>query len=182
MSEDDEKAVPTAAKKSGRGSGVVSELVMLLVKMAAIIAVTLLIFTVMFGIFRNADISMNPAIKDADLVLFYRLDKDYVKSDVLVLKYQGKVQARRVIAAAGDTVDIKEDGLYINGFLQQEPEIYQDTVRYDTGVEFPLTVGEGQVFVLGDGREDATDSRVYGCVNVSDTLGKVMTVIRRRGI
>jgi len=182
MSEEVRRTVRKASGAGGSGEGVMTEFLLLLIKMAAIIAVIVLIFTVMFGIFRNADISMSPAIKDADLVFFYRMDKNYVKSDVLILKYQGKEQARRVIAVAGDTVDIKEDGLYLNGAHQQEPEIYEKTVRYDTGVEFPLTVGEGQVFVLGDGRENVTDSRVYGCVNVSDTLGKVMTIVRRRGI
>ena len=110
------------------------------------------------------------------------MDKEYVKSDVLALEYEGETQARRVIAVAGDEVDITEDGLFINGSLQQEHEIYEETVRYDTDIEFPLMVGEGQVFVLGDGRENAADSRVYGCVNVEDTMGKLMMIIRHRGI
>ena len=75
------------------------------------------------------------------------------------------MQARRVLAAAGDEVDITEEGLFINGSLQQEHDIYEETIRYVTGIEFPLMVGEGQVFVLGDGRENAIDSRVYGCIN-----------------
>ena len=73
-------------------------------------------------------------------------------------------------------------GLLINGSLQQEQEIYQKTERYQEGGEFPLTVPEGQVFVLGDSRSGATDSRIYGSVEIEDTLGKVMTVIRRRSI
>ena len=126
---------------------------------------------------------MAPAIKDGDLVIFYRYTSaGYLPQDVIVLKHNGQSQARRVVATAGDTVDITEDGLMINGALQQEPEIYQMTQRYQDGVSFPLTVPEGQVFVLGDSRSGAEDSRMYGCLNIDDTLGKVITVIRRRSI
>jgi len=79
-------------------------------------------------------------------------------------------------------VDITEDGLLINGALQQEPDIFRNTLRYEGGVSFPLTVPEGQVFVLGDNRMDATDSRMYGCVEIKESLGKVIAVIRCRDI
>lgn len=164
------------------GPGVMRELLYLLLKIVAIAAAFLLIFTFLFGIYRNGDVSMFPSVKDGDLVLFYRLDKAYVKSDAVVLKYKGETMTRRVIAIAGDTVDITDEGLFINGSLQIEHDIYEKTERFNTGVEFPLKVGEGQVFVLGDARKNATDSRVFGCVNISDTLGKVTAVIRRRGI
>ena len=155
---------------------------LLLAKIAVILVVVLLVFTFMFGLHRGADASMAPAVKDGDLVLFYRLDKTYAAGDALLLEFEGQKQVRRVIATAGDTVDITEDGLLINGALQQEPEIYQNTQRYAGGATFPLTVGESQVFVLGDARENATDSRVYGAVNVKDTLGKIITILRRRSI
>lgn len=53
---------------------------------------------------------MYPNIKDGDLVVYYRLDKNYTARDLTVLDYQGSRQVRRVIAVAGDTVDITEDG------------------------------------------------------------------------
>ena len=126
---------------------------------------------------------MAPAIKDGDLVFFYRYTSaGYLPQDVIVLEYNGQRQARRVVATAGDTVDITENGLVINGAQQHEPEIHHKTERYQDGVSFPLTVPERQVFVLGDNRTDSTDSRKYGCIRIEDTLGKVMTVIRRRDI
>jgi signal peptidase I len=158
------------------------ELMYLLLKIAALAIAVVLIFTFLFGAFRTNDVSMAPAIQEGDLILYYRLDKSYVASDTLVLKYKDQTQVRRVIAVAGDTVDITENGLSINGAVQDEPRIYEETYRYDTGVEFPLTVPEGEVFVLGDGRESSTDSRIYGTVRIKDTMGKVMAVIRRRGI
>lgn len=158
------------------------ELLLLFVKIAAIILAFILLFTFMFGLCRNLDASMDPAVKDGDLVMFYRLDKDYVAQDTLVLEFGGKKQVRRVIAVAGDTVDITEDGLLINGAIQQEKAIYSLTQRYEDGVEFPLIVEEGEVFVLGDNRDSATDSRVYSTVKNRDTLGKVMVILRWRNV
>lgn len=158
------------------------EILFLLAKIAAVVIVLLLGFTFMFGLYRNGEASMTPAVKDGDLVVFYRLDKNYVADDVLVLEFEGKKQVRRVVATAGDIVDITEEGLFINGALQQETRIYTPTQRYEGGVEFPLTVKEGQVFVLGDSRVNAADSRIYGGVGVRDTLGKVMTIFRWRNI
>jgi signal peptidase I len=102
--------------------------------------------------------------------------------DVVVLDFQGQRQARRVVASAGDTVDISENGLLVNGALQQETEIFHRTERYAEGIHFPYTVPEGSVFLLGDMRTNATDSRIYGSVRIEDTMGKVMAVIRRRSI
>jgi signal peptidase I len=77
-------------------------------------------------------------------------------------------------------VDITERGLMINGSYQQEPGIYEETPRYEQGADFPITLGASQVFVLGDSRGSATDSRIYGAVDTSNTLGTVIAVVRRR--
>jgi signal peptidase I len=173
----------TAKKTAPQPRSIWKELLFLLVKVISIALIFVLLFTFLFGIIRYQEPSMSPAIKDGDMVLFYRYrTKGYLPQDAVALTTNGKTMVRRVLATAGDIVDITEDGLLINGALQQEPEIYQKTERYQDGVEFPLTVPEGYVFVLGDSRTGATDSRVYGCVKIDDTLGKVMTVIRRRSI
>lgn len=158
------------------------EILFLLMKIAVIVLAFILVFTFMFGLCRNPDASMVPAVKDGDLVMFYRLDKDYVFQDMVVLEFKEKKQVRRVLATAGDTVDITEDGLLVNGALLQEQGIYSPTKRYEAGVEFPLTIGEGEVFVLGDSRENGTDSRIYGAVRIKDTLGKVMLILRWRDV
>ena len=169
-----------AKERGGVKKGILYELLMLGIKIAAIIGVLVIIFTLIFGIFRTSDLSMHPAIRDGDLVMYYRFDKKYVASDTVVLQYEGEQQVRRVVAVAGDTVDFKDGRLVINGSAQEEREIHEETYRYETDVEFPLTVGEGEIFVLGDGREHSTDSRVYGTVPVNKTLGKVTMIIRTR--
>jgi signal peptidase I len=163
-------------------SGLFKSLAFLLLKIGVIVAIAVSLFSFVFGLFYNVDPSMTPAIKDGDLVMFYRLDKDYKAGDSTVIEIGGEKQVRRVVATAGNVVDITDKGLMINGAFQQESAIYAKTRRYDTKVQFPLTVQEGQIFVLGDSREIATDSRVYGVLNSNDTLGKVMALLRRRDI
>jgi len=176
-------ASPETAPIASSEPSILWDLGALALKIVIIAIVFMLIFTFFYGFSRNKDPDMAPAVKDGDLVLFYRLDKDYAIDDLLLLDFHGDRQARRVVAKAGDTVDITEEGrLIINGAIQQEPNINEQTRRYEGGVSFPLTVGQGQVFVLGDARENATDSRIYGPVNTKDTLGTVITIIRRRGL
>lgn len=159
------------------------DLLFVLLKIGIIILVFVAIFTFIYGAFRCDDPSMSPAIKDGDLVVYYRLDKNYVLSDVAAIEENGHVTAKRVVAESGDTVDITEDGkLIVNGAIQQETSIYEDTYRYEEGIDFPVTLKEGEIFLLGDARENSTDSRIYGPVQEEDTLGKVIIIFRRRGI
>lgn len=170
-------------ERKARGTSLWNDLLFLILKIASILLIGIILFTFMFGFVRYQDPYMDPALKDGDLVIFHRYTKaGYLPRDTIVLEIDGRQQVRRVVATAGDTVDITEEGLIINGAPQQETEIYEKTERYADGVSFPLIVPEGKIFVLGDRRGGAEDSRIYGCVTIEDTLGKVMAVIRRRGI
>jgi len=154
----------------------------LLLKIVLIVGCIFAIFTFIYGVARVPDVSMSPSVKDGDLALYYRLDKMFNLGDVAVVQYQGRTGLGRVVAMEGDVVDITADGLVVNGALQVSQNIFYPTTQYAQGVSFPLTVGAGQVFLLGDNRPSATDSRVYGCVNLADVQGKVIAVIRTRGI
>ena len=159
---------------------VLHDLGMLALKIGVFIVIAIVLFTFVYGFHYNSEPGMNPAIKDGDLVLYYRLNKDYDARDLALVNFQGETQVRRVIATAGDLVDITEDGLLINGALQQEQEIFEETELYMDGPLFPMTLGPNQIFVLGDSREHATDSRLYGAIDQDDTLGKAITILRRR--
>ena len=93
----------------------------LLLKIVLIILAVILVFTFMYGMARINDVSMKPAIKDGDLVMYYRLDKRFVSGDIAVFKKDGRTTTGRVVAVAGDTVDITKDGLMINGATQISP-------------------------------------------------------------
>jgi signal peptidase I len=158
------------------------ELAGLLLKLSVAAALIVLLLTFVFGLFRATGPDMVPAVKDGDLVAFYRLDRDYAAGDLVVLNYEGTMQVRRAVAIAGDTVDITEVGLVINGAPQLEPGAFGKTTRYEGGTALPVALGEGEVFVLGDGREGAVDSRIYGAVASRDTLGTAIALVRRRGL
>lgn len=157
------------------------DLLELAAEVAAVILGAVVIFTFVFGFMRVADPSMEPRFQDGDLVLFYRIDKRYEARDVVVFEHNGLLTSGRVVAKGGDTVNIDSQGLIVNGAYQQEQGITDETTQVADGVTFPLTVPEGSVFVLGDNRDEAVDSRIVGCVPVDQTLGKVIGLFRRRG-
>ena len=173
---------PNEADSVIQETSIVQDIVQLLLKISIIILAVFLIFTFLYGIVSINDVSMKPAIKDGDLVMYYRLDKRFVSGDVAVFEDNGRNTTGRVVAVAGDTVDITKDGLKINGADQVSQDIYFDTTQFKDGVDFPITVGEGQVFILGDNRPQASDSRTFGCIDLNDVKGKVIAVIRTRGL
>ncbi len=98
-------------------------------------------------------------------------------------KKDGRTTTGRVVAVAGDTVDITKDGLMINGATQISQDIYTLILHsFKMELTSQSSVGEGQIFVLGDNRPEASDSRIYGCINVKDVKGKAIAVIRTRGL
>ena len=167
-----------AAKKR---NSLAYDLLMLCAQIAAIALGVVVVFSFVFGLMRVTDPSMEPRFLDGDLVMFYRLDKDYAARDVAVFEYKGLLTSGRVVAAGGDTVNIDSRGLLVNGAYQQEQGITDETTQVADGVTFPLTVPEGSVFLLGDNRDEAVDSRIVGCVPTDQTLGKVIGLFRRRG-
>lgn len=124
---------------------------------------------------------MFPAIKDGDLVIGFRLQREYVKNDVVAYTADGKTHIGRVAARASDVVTIDESGtLLVNGTAQSGEIMYPTYAK--PGIEYPYRVPEGQVFILGDYRTQTEDSRDFGSIPLEDVQGKVITILRRRGL
>lgn len=121
------------------------------------------------------DNNMFPSIKDGDLVVVEKYDKDIQLSDVVI--YKNKLY--RVIAKSGQEVDITKEGiLTVNGM---QPAENTNSLTSKGEKEYPIKVPEGEIFVLNDYREDESDSREFGTIKESDIDGKVFFIIRRRG-
>lgn len=76
---------------------------------------------------------------------------------------------KRVIGLPGDTIDIKDGQVYVNGEALVEPYVTSET--YPGSVMYPLSVGVDEIFVLGDNRQVSQDSREFGCIKFEQVEG-----------
>ena len=148
-----------------------------------VITVFWFLFGFVIGVMNTPNDDMSPNIKAKDLLMYYRLDNRYRSQDIIVLSKNDTSYVGRIVAAGGDTVDITDsEQLVINGNFVSEPNIYNNTPRFEGFVNYPVLLGENQYFVLADSRGGAEDSRYYGIVDISEINGKVFAVIRRNNL
>lgn len=130
--------------------------------------------------------SMNPSLTEGDVVLVNKLSYafgDVERFDIVVFPYKydnSRKLVKRVIALPNEKVEIKDGILYINdeelkeyyGIYKERNDGEQSTIYVNWG---PYTLGEDEVFVLGDNRNQSDDSRSsdVGPVNINDIIGKV---------
>lgn len=139
------------------------------------------IFTKVFLITQNNGLGMFPAMKDGDLIIGFRLQQEYSKNDVVVYEVDGRQMVGRVIAIETDVVTLDGSGtLLVNGTVQSGEILYPTYAK--EGLEYPYRIQENQIFVLGDYRTNTEDSRDYGSISLDDVEGKVITILRRRGL
>lgn len=150
---------------------------------AAILALAgCILFTQVFLVTQNSGLGMFPALKDGDLLIVFRLQEEYRQDDVITYRAENKRQVGRIVASGGDVVDMDEDGvLYVNE-VQRTGEILYPSYARESGIEYPFNVPEGSFFVMGDYRTQTLDSRDFGPIDREDVEGKVITLLRRRGL
>ena len=135
--------------------------------------------------------SMYPTLYDRDYLLLTSnvLDRDFKNGDIVVLsksipevpQLDSTPIVKRVIATEGQTVDIDFDlgRVTVDGEVLDEPYINDLThLNYGDGLTYPATVPEGCIFVMGDNRNNSTDSR-YAPVGMVDTRYVVGSVLLR---
>lgn len=124
--------------------------------------------------------SMNPTLQDQDSVLVEKLSYRFSnpeRYDIVVFKYLGKDDTyyiKRIIGLPGETVQVIDGYVYINGELL-ETDIYGNDIMLSSGrASEPITLGEYEYFVLGDNRNGSSDSRSESVGNVarSQIVGK----------
>lgn len=99
------------------------------------------------------------------------------REDVVVFHWPLDLQrelVKRVIGVPGDTVEIRDGVVSVNGSRLQEPYLTQPGTRSDDMA--PLLIKEGHYFVLGDNRPKSNDSRDWGLVPQENMVGKVWFV------
>ncbi len=161
-----------------------------IIRLIIILIVLWVLFFKVVGITKMPNGDMFPRIDQGDFILFYRLEKNFKAQDVVVIEKvtpdsNGKKQifVCRVVAVAGDTVEITDNQrLIVNGDTMIESNIFYQTPRYEGFTEYPITLKEGEIFVLADMRNGGHDSRYFGPITKDDIIGTVITILRRNGI
>lgn len=150
-------------------------------KLIGIAAALWLVFGNVFLLHRNQGQGMFPAVRDGDLILAYRLHRAYGKGDVVLYRLEDGLHLGRIGAMGTDVVMLDDSGsLSVNGNPQNGQILYPTYAGEN--LTYPLRVQEGTVFVLGDYRTQTQDSRDFGPIPLDDIQGKVIVLIRRRGL
>ena len=151
-----------------------------------ILALILVVFTFCMRVVIVSGSSMSSTLVDGDYLLLINrpLCGELERGDIVVASMDrfkgGEPIVKRVIATEGQTVDIdfRQGVVYVDGVALQEDYIYTPT-HLSEGMEFPLVVEEGCLFLMGDNRGDSRDSRApeIGLVDEREILGRAVFLL-----
>ncbi len=138
-------------------------------------AVAILVATLWMPVLQIYGSSMNETLQDGDIVLSVK-DSRMDSGDIVAFYYNNKILVKRVIAQAGDWVNIDAEGnVYVNDVALEEPYISNKALG-ECDIDLPYQVPENRIFVMGDHREVSVDSRTttVGCVAEEQIVGKLV--------
>jgi len=138
-------------------------------------AAAVLIVTLLFPTIQVQRGSMAPTLRDGEQLVLITIG-GIGRGDIVALRLGNQTMVKRVIAVAGEWVDIDEAGaVRIDGNLLEEPYINTHSVGV-TDIEFPFQVPENQYFVMGDNRAVSMDSRLidFGTIHRDEIIGEAI--------
>ena len=119
--------------------------------------------------------SMSTTLEDGDIVVTLNNNR-YDTGDVIGFYFNNNILIKRVIASAGDWVNIDEEGnVFVNGVPLEEPYVSEKALG-DCNITLPYQVPDGKCFVMGDHRATSVDSRntAVGCVSNEAVVGRLL--------
>ena len=156
---------------------------MLVRKFVFLVLLFYVLFFHIFGFTRIKDRSMSPNVAPGDLLLFYRLDHNYRVGDVVTFVKDNKRYSLRVLAIQGQMISFNEDGDFlIDGNLEYHETYLKTLIPKQSKIHYPYRVAKGKVFVVGDYRSEANDSRIFGAIDVKSIDGKVISLLQTKDI
>jgi len=144
---------------------------------------TIVLFTFFARIIGVDGSSMYPTLVDKEHVAVSNLFYKPKHGDVVIVRqktFKSEPLVKRIIGLEGDTVDIKDGAVYLNGSKLDESKYLMDGMKtFESDIDFPVTVQEGCILVMGDNRTGSTDSRssLIGQIDKRCILGRVYAVL-----
>ena len=143
-------------------------------------AIAVLVATLLLPVLQVYGSSMTPTLTDRDIVVTVKTS-EFKSGDVVAFYYNNKILVKRVIAQAGEWVDITPEGDVYVGKTKESMELLDEPYLMekalgDCNIELPYQVPESRVFVMGDHRSISVDSRntAVGCVAEEQLVGKLI--------
>lgn len=146
-----------------------------LYSLAVVAAIAVLVATLWMPVLQITGSSMEPTLNDNEMVVAIKTG-DFKPGDVIAFYYNNKILIKRVIATAGQYVDIQQDGtVLVDGAALDEPYIKEKS-KGECNIQLPYQVGDGRIFVMGDDRPISIDSRTttVGTIGKEKVLGQVV--------
>lgn len=138
-------------------------------------AAAILVAVMLLPVLQIYGTSMTETLNNGDIVVSVK-GSDFETGDVIAFYYNNKILVKRVIASAGDWIDIDEDGtVTVNWQTIDEPYV-NEKAKGECNIELPYQVPDGKVFVMGDHRTTSIDSRntAVGCVADEQIVGRIV--------
>ncbi|MGM9835066.1 MAG: signal peptidase I [Bacilli bacterium] len=111
--------------------------------------------------------SMQPTLKNKEMLILNKRG-NLERFKIVVIKTDRDHLIKRIIALPGEKIEVVNNELYINDEFVEDN--YGDGVTKDFG---PIELGDNEYFVMGDNREDSTDSRILGPIKEEKIMGTV---------
>ena len=158
----------------------------LMVAVVALITVGLRMFV--FVPYEIPSGSMEETIMPGDMVFSEKISyhmRSPERGDIVTFadpEVAGRTLIKRVIATEGQTVDLEDGHVYVDGVELDEPYVGGKQsyplarTAADVEVEFPYLVPEGCIWVMGDNREASQDSRYFGAIPISSITGRAAMI------
>ncbi len=146
--------------------------------LVTVAAISVLIAVLLLPVLQIYGTSMSPTLSEGNIVISLK-GNDFKTGDVVAFYYNNKILVKRVIAQAGEWVDIDQDGnVFVNSVAIQEPYLTEKAFG-ECDLDLPYQVPESRIFVMGDHRTVSVDSRntAIGCVAEEQIVGKIVFCI-----